>query len=307
MKKDSKIAVIDLGSNTFHLLIANVLSGCKFKPIYRKREYVFLSEKGVLCIGQAAYKRGIDCIQAFKKTLDNLGVSHVEVLGTATLRKASNGLQFVKEIKHKTGLTIKIIDGYKEAQLIAKGVVASQPGAMGQSLIMDIGGGSVEFILLQDGIPSWFQSFEIGLSILYRSFHQSEPISHGSQVSLNNFLTKELNPLLTILSDHKIDQFIGASGSFDVIKSIAKHSKLNDHCTKIKISDYQEITNGIIGCTYQERLELNYLPDQRAQHIVVALLLINFVLSKLPTSQIIVSDFAMKEGMLTEMIRKYKF
>ena len=154
---NSRKAVIDIGTNTFHLLIAEIKENQEIKVIFKKTIPVKLGEGGVEkgLIAEAAYQRGIDALIDFRKDLNQYQIKNIKATATAAVRDAANGKDFIDEALAKADIKITIIDGLKEAEYIYLGAKAS--GVLDQEnvLIMDIGGGSVEFIIANDHQIFW--------------------------------------------------------------------------------------------------------------------------------------------------------
>lgn len=298
-----QIAVIDLGTNTFHLLIVFVEAG-QFSTVYRERRFIKLAETGIETIGLNAYQRALETMAAYAKKLEEHQVEKCLAFGTAALRTASNGPQFIAEVLQKTGIEIQLIDGQREAGLIHKGVALAVPLPKHPLLIMDIGGGSVEFILANQDQVFWAQSFPIGVAVLHRQFHQQDPISLEEQKALFNFLDTTLAPLRAALERFPCHELAGASGTFDVLENILAETRCGPHCTEIAANKLQGISKEIISKALAERLQISGLPAQRADLIVVALLLIEYVCQLAAIDTIYVSAFAMKEGMIAEMMQE---
>lgn len=299
----NRYGVIDLGTNTFHLLIVEKSDNAlPFKELYRKREFVKLAEEGIETIGQAAYERGLRTLRAYKVILDELEVSQVKVIGTAALRTASNGPVFVQQIKAETDIDIELIDGNREAALIHKGVIQAVPFEAKNYLIMDIGGGSVEFIIADSSQVHWAQSFPIGAAVLYKKFHADDPLSAVERTRLLTYLETTLQALFPILKKYPIDTLVGASGTFDILEAALTEPKEGALHGIIPIDLYQVFFNQVVPASYEERRAMPDIPDSRADMIVVALLLIDFIVQKANIQTIVASAYAMKEGILAEMI-----
>jgi len=123
----NRIAVIDLGTNTFHILIAEAQADHSFKDLHRQRFFVKLAEEGIETIGQAPLDRGFKALTHFKKLIEELQVTQIKAIGTAALRTASNGPAFVQQVKEKLGFQIELISGDQEATFIHKGVSLAVP------------------------------------------------------------------------------------------------------------------------------------------------------------------------------------
>ncbi len=298
MKKN---AVIDLGTNTFHLLVVRPNADGSFTELYRERKYIKLGENGVERIGDAPYLRGVKALLDFSELLKEYAVDDVRVFGTAALRTASNGAEFVTEIKEKTDLDITLISGDEEARLIYLGVRQAVSFDSGVGMIMDIGGGSVEFIIADEAKIYWAQSFPIGVSVLKNRFHKKEPISTLEIEHLRKYLSQTLEPLKEALKDKQVNNLIGASGTFDVLEMILIEEKLSDLHSELSVADFEPLYQEFVKTTLEERLQMSNLPNDRAEMIIVALILIDYIIQLAKIEKITISAYAMKEGMLAEM------
>ncbi len=294
-----RLAVIDLGTNTFHLLI--VEKGTDgFKEVLRKRIHVFLAEDGIQAIGEKAYQRAIRALEQIKHLLDDYKVDNVKAIGTAALRRASNADKFVLEVHHRLGIKIDVIDGMKEAFLIFKGINYGLKSDLENFLIMDIGGGSVEFVLIQNGKMSWSKSYDVGVAILYKKFHTQDPISQVAMEQLDRFLHESFCDFKAQMNEKKIPTLVGASGSFEVLESIARAQGLEGPVTSDVLN---QIGRLIIQSSYEERLRISGLEEARAELIVVSVLLMKWIVEWLDIETILVSPYAVKEGVLLEMLQ----
>jgi exopolyphosphatase/guanosine-5'-triphosphate,3'-diphosphate pyrophosphatase len=198
-----KLAAIDLGTNTFHLIIAEQ-NATELEVSYKINEPVKLGEditKNNLII-PAAFERGINCLKRFKDLLIEHQVGVVKAVATSGVRSAGNGLDFINAVKIQTGIDIEVIDGDTEAQYIYEGVKYS--GAItGKSLIMDIGGGSTEFMLCDEENLIWKKSYDIGAARLMQGYFKSDPIDEIDQEKIYDHLARELKALFIICQEFK--------------------------------------------------------------------------------------------------------
>lgn len=300
---NNRYGVIDLGTNTFHLLVIEQSPGRKAHEVFRERVFIKLASEGIETIGSAPFKRGLDTMLHFRKILEKHQVTNVRAIGTAALRTASNGADFVQLVSEKTGIQIELIDGTEEARLIYQGVRKAFPLGEDKALIMDIGGGSVEFIIANQSGIKWSQSFPIGVAVLFKAFHKSDPILPIEIQQINTALTQILSPLFIALKEHSVDKLIGASGTFDILELfLSKESKSALYGT-VPIDSYTHFSKKLISTTVAERLAVQRLPDSRADLIVVALVLIDSIIKAANIKTIITSTYAMKEGVLAEMTK----
>lgn len=295
-----KIAVIDIGTNTFHLIIA-AQSDEKLEIIYKTNVPVKLGEditKDNLIIANA-FERGINCLKQFKATINEHQVDVVKATATSGVRSAKNGTGFVESAWDEAGIKIDVIDGDEEASLIYQGVKWS--GAIaGKCLIMDIGGGSTEFILCDEKELIWKKSYNIGAARLMQAFFKSDPINEVDKNQILTHLDKELIELKTICEEFKPETLIGSAGAFETfaqmllpnidVKAIS--------AADISYSAYQKLSEKLISASHQERAQMENLIPLRVDMIVMAGILTNYVLAEMNIKQIKLSTYDLKMGIL---------
>jgi len=306
---NTPVAVMDLGTNTFHLLIAGG-TGTDYHEIVHEQQAVKLGEGGINkgYIQPAAFERGIACMQRYRQLINDNKVQPVRAIATSALRNASNGQQFIEQVKNKTGIAIEIIDGNAEAAYIYKGVRAGGGLSEHNTVIVDIGGGSVEFIICNDTEIKWKQSFEIGAARLMDSFHRHDPIPPESITALNFYLNDALAEFFTAAAKYKIHNIIGSSGVFESYAAIIETGK--GHSFDLKKTRYYTIEKAtllsviesIILSTHQQRLSNPNIIPVRVDMIVTASLLARFIIEKLGVDEIAMSANSLKEGVLAEMM-----
>ncbi|WP_142603815.1 Ppx/GppA phosphatase family protein [Solitalea koreensis] len=302
-----KLAVIDMGTNTFHLLIAEVKNG-KLDELYKENIAVKLGEGGInkKIIVPTAFQRGLKAISYFDIKLKEFQVDQLKAIGTSALRNAANGRAFAEEVQKIIGQKIEVIDGDREAELIYKGVREAVELKSHRSLIMDIGGGSVEFIICDENEIFWKQSFEIGASRLIQKFQLSDPISKQNIKELEDYFSQVLVPLFIAAEETKIDQIIGSAGSFETFTEMIcqhfHHSSLHEKTDfKFVLSEFDHIYQWLMSSTHTDRILNTAIIAMRADMIVVSAVLTNFVLKKIGAKHMLLSTYALKEGVLAEM------
>jgi exopolyphosphatase / guanosine-5'-triphosphate,3'-diphosphate pyrophosphatase len=299
-----RIAVIDLGSNTFHLLICEISADNAWVEIHKEREYVKLASGGIDLIDQETEQRAIDAMTRFVNLIKLHGVARTRAIGTAALREATNGLALADKLSSITGIPIEIIHGQQEAKYILLGIQSALPALKEYGLIMDIGGGSVEFILFKGDDVAFSGSFKIGVAVLFRMFHQKDPISADEIAALEKYLALSLKPLIDQI--RKLGRYflIGASGSFEVIYDVLPKKETGPHWAELEMNGIFGYMDEVINATLSERKTMREIPEERLDYIVVAYLLIRFLMKKVPPEKLYYCEFALKEGVVAEMIRK---
>ena len=303
------VAVMDLGTNTFHLLIA---SGNADNPqeLYHTIEPVKLGEGGLKdgIIQAAAYARGVDTMLKFHQQMVKYKVTRTKAIATSALRTTSNGKDFIDEVKAKTGIAIETINGEQEAKYIYEGVKAGKCLSKQNSLILDIGGGSVEFILGNDEQILWKQSFEIGAARLMDKFHQVDPIPTSSIHELNDYLEQILAPLFKATAGVDIGTVIGSSGAFETFAEVIELKDGNEFDLKknrkykFVPAEFFNITDWLIESTHFDRENTPGIIPIRVDMIVVAALITRFVMKKLNIEDVLMSTYSLKEGVMAEAL-----
>ncbi|HEY4325348.1 MAG TPA: exopolyphosphatase [Mucilaginibacter sp.] len=302
-------AVIDLGTNTFQFLIAGE-DESGYHEIINIQETVKLGEGGINkgLIQPAAFKRGINAMVKFHELILNHDVKKVSAIATSALRSASNGQDFIDEVKTQTGISIQTIDGDKEAAYIYKGVKSAGCLSQKDSLIMDIGGGSVEFIIGNVDQIKWKQSFEIGCARLMDRFHRTDPIPPESITAVNLYLEDNVEDLFAAASKFSIENIIGSSGAFETyteIIELAKGNAINLKKTKRYGFDGDELLSLIeklVLSSHQQRLAMEGIIPLRVDMIVSAALITRFVMQKLGIYTVVMTTNSLKEGVLASMV-----
>ena len=300
---NKKVAVVDLGSNTFHAVIFEKKKTGEILEVYRKRHHVFLSKNGIETIMQESIDRAHIAIEDFQKNFEIHNPDEIYIVGTEALRKASNGKSLASYIENKLHATVDIISGKREAELIAKGVMWQMDKPIKEALIMDIGGGSVEFIHIINNQVAWMHSFPVGIGVLYNKFPHQEPISSNEKTAIIQFLEIELLQLISYLGDKSIPTLIGASGSFELIPAIIEGQYPPEiGRSSILLNEFHEINNRILKLDMEERLHTKGLPPVRAKLVVVAFVIMEWIVQTLKCEEILVSKYAVKEGLIAEKL-----
>lgn len=306
-----QIAAIDIGTNTINLLVASPEAG-GLKTIHSSKIGAKLGKGGISngIISPEAISRGVDAIARHLKTLELFPVDKTFAFATSAVRNASNGTDFTNEIWNRFGLDVKTISGEEEARLIFEGVKPLLPNSSKSSLILDIGGGSCEFIIANSEEVVWSQSFELGMARLLDKFNPSEPMKEEEICLVNSYLDNQLGVFKQAVKLHKPQILVGASGSFDTLAAMYEKyfpkkgefpvSSLN------KLSDdvFDFFYNTIVPSTVTERMQMPGMDPVRVEFMVLAMLFIKFVISVSKPLEIFQSAYAIKEGIIFDYLKQ---
>lgn len=307
----NKAAIIDMGTNTFHLLLVELYDH-KFDTLYKEKIPVKIGQGGISqnTIHPEAQKRAFHTLQHFRNLIDGEGITNIFAFATSAVRNADNGPEFVKTIKEKFQIQVNVIDGEEEAQLIYEGIRFS--GSLNDkiNLMMDIGGGSVEFIIGNQQEAFWRKSFEIGGQRMLDLFHYHDPILKEEVNNLTSYLAVKLKDLEQAIKHFKPEGLVGASGTFDTLTDIYYASlhqvKLKDQQVfQLPRNDFEKIARNMLNMNKEQRLKIPGMIPMRVDMIVVASCLIKYILELLPVETLTCSSYALKEGAIAQLMGKH--
>lgn len=290
-----RIAVIDLGTNTFNLLIADVFTR-NFKSVYTEKEGVALGMGGINegFIAHAAFHRGLDALIKFKQICDEYRVDEIRAFGTSALRDAQNTQDFIDQVYASTEIRVKIISGEEEASLIYKGVLWSYDFSE-RAVIMDIGGGSTEFIFAtKTGIENKI-SLDIGVSRIFQELKLSDPLTQEDVHTIEVWLEKHS---AGFFDDKQCDVLVGASGSFETFHEMIHKERFpaGMEAREIPMLELHYILDWIIASDQSERDHHPFIIPIRRRMAPIAAVKTRWVMNRLLVKKVIVSPCSLKEG-----------
>jgi exopolyphosphatase / guanosine-5'-triphosphate,3'-diphosphate pyrophosphatase len=302
MKKS--IAAIDLGTNTFNLLIAEADHG-KIGKIWHSEEIpVKLGEGGINqgFIAPAAFQRGLETIQRIRSIIDSHHAEQILAFATSAVRTASNGNTFIEMVRQQTGIRIQLIDGNREAGLIYQ-AVRNAVSLEFPALIMDIGGGSVEFILCDREQIHWKKSYPLGAARLREQYHLLDPIGDESLNALTGYLQVSLSDLFDQCELFRPVQLVGSAGAFETFEAIIRNeasSATANPAVELHHDKLIPVLDMLIRSTREEREKVPGLASFRIDMIVMASVLTRFILHQTGLKKTWLSAYSLKEGMVIE-------
>ena len=307
-----RLALIDMGTNTFHLLIVEMPTVPGEKPVVllRTKAGVRLGEGGISqgFIAPDAYARALHTLAGFKEEMELHSVTEVRATATSAVRVTRNGPDLVRDIFVQTGIRVDVIPGSREAELICEGVRQAVDLGTEPSLVMDIGGGSVEFIIANQATIFWKQSFEIGAQRLLDKFFPDPTgiFPAAAVVAEQEYLTSVLGPLIEAVERYQPVALVGASGSFDSLADMQLGQLRTEAelppCTELELSSFQSSYHHLLSGNHEQRAALPGILPMRADMLVVATVLLDYVLGISGITRIQTSAYALKEGLLAEML-----
>jgi len=291
-------AAIDLGTNTFHLIIAEVEQHRIIKIHNRISRVVRLAKDGFAPISEESIQRALLCLHDFAAIITQYDVEEVEIVGTEALRSATNQADILERIRHSTGYEVRIISGEEEAMYNYISCLKAIPKTFENFLIMDIGGGSVEFIIGNQDEILYLQSVRIGVQHLFAQFCPSDPITPEEIKSIFTYLNLQLHDLRLAIDHSQPTYLVGVSGSFEIVAELTYSGFFDDRYATILIDAFVQCYDQMIYTTIDERINTGKVTPDKAELLITGLVLMRQVVNMFTPTQILVSNYALREGLL---------
>lgn len=301
------LSSIDVGSNTIRLLIGRVEN----RRITRLRTGMVITrlaagigETGLLNADNM--EKSVSVLKAFSDIISVYGISHIRAVGTSALREAENSEEFMRRVLSETGINIEVISGEEEAELTARGVLFDLE-KRDESFIVDIGGGSAEWIFCRNSSPAEMGTIPTGVVKLFDNHIKSDPPSKDDILSLKKESDTVLSRLKTKMG-HLINSrtvFIGTAGtittlaSIDIGLEVYDHEKIHRH--NISLDKLYDISGRLISIPLSERKKMIGLEPERADLIIPGILFTINIMELFGFDNILVSDNGLLEGALIKL------
>ena len=295
-------AVIDLGSNSFHLLIADTKQQ-QIRVVGRCSEKIQLAE-GLDATGElspAAMERGLQCLREFKKILEQFPIQQIKAVGTEALRRARNADFFRRQAK-KIGFTIDIISGQQEASWIFHGVCGPLPDSNNTRLTVDIGGASTEIALGNDRVLQLTESIAIGC-VSWRDQFFSPQLDYSANKAPAYFAVQErISILAAKIKSLRWDEVYASSGSAKMLATIGYANNWSQgNITRECINNIEQY---LISAKTLDDIAIPGLKPQRLDLLAPGLIIMSVIMDVLEINEIFYSPTALREGILAELIQR---
>ncbi len=310
-----KLAAIDIGTNSFHLVIVEVDTDTgKFKILGREKEIVRLGSgsRDMKYLTEEAMARGIDTLRRFKGLADSADAP-VRAIATSAVREAKNQDDFITRVRKATGIKIEIASGVEEARYIYLGILQSLPVFDKKILLIDIGGGSTEFLIGQRREIIYDNSLKLGAIRLTQRFFKDKETDNKSVKESRNFISGHMQPVTRQCKKYNFELAVGSSGTILNIANIinikrggTEETKLNNF-TFTRDELYEVVEDIIEAKTPKQRLKIPGLDADRADIIAAGALILEQIFREIKIKEMTVSEFALREGIVFDSIeKKYK-
>ena len=305
-----RIAAIDIGTNSVHMIVVQVRPDLSFEVIDREKDMVRLGAGGLdgRSLTPTAMAAALQTLSKFKRLAESHKVDEIVAAATSATREADNGGDFISEVDRQTGIRIRVISGTEEARLIhlAAGYGVDIGGTT--AVVVDIGGGSVEVTLGTASQMSLGRSFKVGVIRLTERFVQSDPLSRGQERRLFKHLNKELGAYLDQIAARGFDRLIGTSGtilSLGAMASADGGGRVDDlRNLRVSAKALHKLRKRIVEADLQERLQIPAMDPRRADLSVAGSILFDTIVRRLGAEEFTLCDLALREGIVLDYIHR---
>jgi exopolyphosphatase / guanosine-5'-triphosphate,3'-diphosphate pyrophosphatase len=304
-----RIAAIDIGSNSIHMIVVQVRPDLSFEVIDREKDMVRLGAGGLggRSLTASAMATALQTLTKFRRLAESHKVDEIVAAATSATREARNGGDFIAEVSHRTGIRIRVISGTEEARLIHLAASYGVDVGAGTAVVVDIGGGSVEVTLGTATRVAQGKSFKIGVIRLTEKFVKSDPLSRRDESRLVKHLNREIGGYLDSLAASGFDRVIGTSGTILSLGALAvadtssgQPAELRNQ--RVSARALRKIRKRLVAADIAERLQLPGLDPRRADLSVAGSVLLDTILRRLGAEDLTLCDLALREGLVLDYI-----
>lgn len=309
-KPAKRVAAIDLGTNSFHGVIVDIYPDGGFYTIDKLKEMVMLSEKGYNNqLSDAAIERGVKALKKIKTLCEHQGAERILSYATSAIREAENGGAFIQRVIDEVGIKIIAIPGRVEAELIGLAVQHGVELPQKPSLIMDVGGGSVEYIIADKSKFYHLSSKKMGVARMTGMFVDHDPITEMEIQKLTEYYRKNLSDVAQSFASHRSSLLIGSSGTMENIALMIAYRKnqspnMTVNELEFTASEFFELHEDVITMNDKERAGLKGLDEKRISLLPAGLVLVQYVLKNFGIKRVKISSQALREGIILRYINQ---
>ena len=305
-----RIAAIDIGTNSLHMIVVQVRPDLSFEVIDREKDMVRLGAGGLdgRKLTATAMTAALQTLSKFKRLADSHKVDEIVATATSATREAENGGDFIAEVDRQTGIRIRVISGTEEARLIhlAAGYGVDIGGST--AVVVDIGGGSVEVTLGSASHLTLGRSFKTGVIRLTERFVQSDPLADGDERRLVKHINREMGAYLDQIAARGFERVIGTSGTILSlgVMAAADEGERTDDVRNLRVSarSLKRLRKRLVDADIQERLRIAAMDPRRADLSVAGSVLFDTILRRLGAEEFTLCDLALREGLVLDYVHR---
>jgi exopolyphosphatase/guanosine-5'-triphosphate,3'-diphosphate pyrophosphatase len=305
-----RIAAIDIGTNSIHMIVVQVRPDLSFEVIDREKDMVRLGAGGLdgRSLTPSAMAAALQTLTKFRRLAESRQVDEIVAAATSATREADNGGDFIAEVARQTGIRIKVISGTEEARLIHLAACYGVDVSASTAVVIDIGGGSVEVTLGTATKVVQGKSFKVGVIRLTERFVKSDPLSGRDERRLVKHLNRETGSYLDQLSTAGFERVIGTSGTILSLGALALSDAAGQvgdlRNQRVSAKALRKIRKRLVEANIEERLQMPGLDPRRADLNVAGSVLLDTILRRLGAEDLTLCDLALREGLVLDYIHR---
>jgi len=306
-----KLGVLDIGSNSIHVVIAEVTGETQFEIVGRGKDMTRLGDETLKSgwLPKRKMDEGVAVVQRFLQLARNRGVQKILAFATAAIREASNGGEFVDRVLRQTGLKVRTITGEEEARLIYLAVRHFSDLSKRRALIVDIGGGSVEFIVGSNPVMLAGRSLKLGSARLRDLFITDQPVPKGDHERIHRHLEETTEPALAEMRAAGFEQVIATSGTAINLGSIIHERRTGQPLANplgfsFTVDELKEVHKLLARSTRRELDQVPGLDPERRDLLLTGACLLLHVLKEVRRQEVTLCDKAIREGVILDYLLK---
>jgi exopolyphosphatase/guanosine-5'-triphosphate,3'-diphosphate pyrophosphatase len=304
-----RLAAIDVGSNSVHMIVADASRDGHLEVVDRVKEMVRLGRRSFLTgrLTDESMDLAIGALKNFVHLARVRRVSRMRAVATSAVREAKNRTAFIRRIRRETGLSVKVISGDEEARLIFRAAQHAFGLDGGPHLLIDVGGGSVELVLVRDSRPVWMHSAKLGVARLAERFLTDDPPTNAQLRKLTEHLDYKIGALLRKARKAKVVQAIGTSGTINTIVAMARASRGEEigrlHGAGASAEEISRLAGDLVTANSALRADLPGMDAKRVDLMPAAGALVDFILSRSGAPKLVACSWALREGLILSLLK----
>lgn len=301
-----RLAAIDVGSNSVHMVVAQADADGGLTTLWRMKEMVGLGRISFPSrrLSREAMDRALGTLGRFVQEARHRQAEKVLAVATSAIREAENGGRFIERVRRELGLHLRVVSAKDEARLIYLGVRHAVSLGTTPSLILDIGGGSVEFVVARKDHPLLLESRKLGAARMTARFIKSDVAQVSEIKALLSHYDAELRPLIASIRSFKPARIIGTSGTLENLAAMCGRG--DEEPPVIRRGPFCKMLDQLLETSSDQRSRIRGLDDQRRDQVLAGAILVNELFRRLDIEEIEICRSAMREGLLVDYLAHHR-
>ncbi len=306
-----RLAAIDIGTNSVHMIVAQVRPDQSFEIVDREKEMVRLGAGGLdgRALTPTAMAGGLDALSKFRRLADSHKVDEIIAAATSATREAENGGEFLAAVRERTGIDVRVISGAEEARLIHIAATYGVDLGRRHGVVIDIGGGSVEITLGAAREPVLARSFKLGVIRLAERFVRGDPLTRSDERRLVGHVDETIGAHVDQIAGRGYQRVIGTSGtilSLGAVTLAAEHGRVIEdlHHRRVRAKALHKVRKALVASDQATRLQMPGLDPRRADLAVAGAVLLDTIVRRLGADEISLCEMALREGLILDYVRR---